>query len=215
MRQSSALSTRAPSKPKANSRQAKKPASSSTRPAFTPKWAARSATAEPLTPPQGKFVVDITTKVADCVIHRGRVIEGTFAVGDKVTAVVSHDRDATKKNHTATHLLQWALRQVLGTSVAQQGSLVSPDYLRFDFTCPKALTAEQIKEVESLVREKIAADLPVTCAVLSREQADKVGAMALFGEKYGDEVRVVAVGAPDQEGLNRGIQQGILRRHSR
>ncbi|MGA2677690.1 MAG: alanine--tRNA ligase [Sedimentisphaerales bacterium] len=151
---------------------------------------------------KGKFVVDITTKVADCVIHRGRFIEGTLAVGDKVTAAVSPDRDATKKNHTATHLLQWALRQILGTSVAQQGSLVSPDYLRFDFTCPKALTAEQIKEVESLVKGKIAADLPVTNAVLSREEADKLGAMALFGEKYGSEVRVVAVGAPDEKGLN-------------
>ena len=118
---------------------------------------------------KGKFVVDATTKVADCVIHKGKLLEGTIAVGDKVTALVSPDRDATKKNHTATHLLQWALRQILGTSVAQQGSLVCPDYLRFDFTYPKSLDAEQTKQVESLVRDKIAADLPVTCAVLSRE----------------------------------------------
>jgi alanyl-tRNA synthetase len=151
---------------------------------------------------KGKFIVDITTRVADCVIHRGRFIEGTLAAGDKVTAIVSPDRDATKKNHTATHLLQWALRQTLGTSVAQQGSLVSPDYLRFDFTYPKSLTPEQIKEVEALVLDKIADDLPVTCTILPREKADKLGAMALFGEKYGQDVRVVAVGAADEKGLN-------------
>jgi alanyl-tRNA synthetase len=156
---------------------------------------------------KGKFVVDITTKVAECIIHRGRFIEGTFSVGDKVTAIVSPDRDATKKNHTATHLLQWALRQLLGSSVAQQGSLVNPDYLRFDFTCPKSLDAEQIKQVESLVRDKIAADLPVTCTVLPRNQADKLGAMALFGEKYGDDVRVVAVGAQNQDGLNQAFSK--------
>ena len=156
---------------------------------------------------KGKFVVDATTKVADCVIHKGKLLEGTIAVGDKVTAVVSPDRDATKKNHTATHLLQWALRQLLGSSVAQQGSLVNPDYLRFDFTYPKSLDAEQTKQVESLVRDKIAADLPVTCTVLPRNQADKLGAMALFGEKYGDDVRVVAVGAPDQDGLNHAFSK--------
>jgi len=156
---------------------------------------------------KGKFVVDITTKVAECVIHRGRFIEGTIAVGDKVTAIVSPDRDATKKNHTATHLLQWALRQTLGNSVAQQGSLVCPDYLRFDFTYPKSLDGEQTKQVESLVRDKIAADLPVTCAVLPRNQADKLGAMALFGEKYGDDVRVIAVGAPDTNGLNQAFSK--------
>jgi alanyl-tRNA synthetase len=154
-----------------------------------------------------KFVVDATTKVAECVIHKGKLLEGTITVGDKVTAIVSPDRDATKKNHTATHLLQWALRQILGTSVAQQGSLVCPDYLRFDFTYPKSLDAEQTKQVESLVRDKIAADLPVTCAVLPRNQADKLGAMALFGEKYGDDVRVIAVGAPNQDGLNQAFSK--------
>ena len=156
---------------------------------------------------KSKFVVDATTKVADCVIHKGKLLEGTIAVGDKVIAIVSPDRDATKKNHTATHLLQWALRQTLGTSVAQQGSLVNPDYLRFDFTYPKSLDSEQTKQVESLVRDKIAADLPVTCAVLPRNQADKLGAMALFGEKYGDDVRVIAVGAENQDGLNQAFSK--------
>jgi alanyl-tRNA synthetase len=151
---------------------------------------------------KGKFVVDETIKVADCIIHRGRLIEGKLAAGDKVTAIVSPDREATRENHTATHLLQWALQQTLGSSVAQQGSLVSPDYLRFDFTYPKAMTPDEIKKVEELVREKIAADLPVTCISMPREKADKLGAMALFGEKYGDEVRVVAVGAQDEKTLN-------------
>ena len=148
---------------------------------------------------KGKFAVENTTKIANCVIHNGSVIEGTLSIGDTVTAAVSKDRDATKKNHTATHLLQWALQQVVGKSVAQQGSLVCPDYLRFDFTCPKALTAEQIKQAERLVRGKIAEDLPVTCAVLPKEQAQKLGAMALFGEKYGEEVRVVAIGAENEK----------------
>jgi alanyl-tRNA synthetase len=156
---------------------------------------------------KGKFVVDATAKIADCVIHRGRLLEGALAAGDKVTAIVSPDRDATKKNHTATHLLQWALRQVLGTSVAQQGSLVCPDYLRFDFTYPKSLDVEQTKQVESLVRDKIAADLPVTCAVLPRSKADKLGAMALFGEKYGDDVRVVAVGAEEEGTLHEAFSK--------
>jgi alanyl-tRNA synthetase len=103
--------------------------------------------------------------------------------------------------------LQWALQQVLGKSVAQQGSLVSPDYLRFDFTYPKAMTSEEISKVEKLVREKIESDLPVTCAVLPREEAEKLGAMALFGEKYGEVVRVVAVGAPDEKGLNLALSK--------
>ncbi len=154
-----------------------------------------------------KFLVEATAKVADCVIHRGKLAEGTLAAGDKVTATVSPDRDATKKNHTATHLLQWALQKTLGDSVAQQGSLVGPDYLRFDFTHPKALTPEQIKKVESLVRERIDTDLPVTSTVLPREQADKLGAMALFGEKYGDEVRVVAVGAESEDSLGEAFSK--------
>jgi alanyl-tRNA synthetase len=151
---------------------------------------------------QGRFVVENTTKIGNCVIHWGRVIEGTLTAGEEVNAVVSKDRDATKKNHTATHLLQWALQQVIGKSVAQQGSLVGPEYLRFDFTCPKAPTDEQLKKVECLVREKIAADLPVTCVVMPRAEAQKLGAMALFGEKYGSDVRVVAIGADGRDQLD-------------
>ncbi len=116
--------------------------------------------------------------------------------------MVSKDRNAIKKNHTATHLLQWALQEVLGKSVSQQGSYVGPDYLRFDFTYPKAPTKEELAKVEPLVREKIAADLPVTWTVMAKDEAQKLGAMALFGEKYGDEVRVVAVGAGSEDELD-------------
>jgi alanyl-tRNA synthetase len=142
-----------------------------------------------------RFVVENTIKIANCIIHQGKVEKGEFNIGQDVQAVVSKNRNATKKNHTATHLLQWALQQVLGDSVAQQGSFVGPDYLRFDFTYPKAPTKEQLKEAENLVREKIAADLPVTSVVMPKEQAQQLGAMALFGEKYGNEVRVVGIGA--------------------
>jgi len=145
-----------------------------------------------------QFVVEGAIKIANCVVHRGKVTRGSFAVGQEVRAVVSKDRSSTKKNHTATHLLQWALQQTLGGSAAQQGSYVGPDYLRFDFTCPKAPTAAELETVERLVRGKIAADLPVTWTVMPKDQAEKLGAMALFGEKYGNEVRVVCLGAADE-----------------
>jgi len=154
-----------------------------------------------------RFAVQNTTKIANCIVHHGQLAAGALSVGDRVKATVSKDRAATKKNHTATHVLQWALQQILGKSSAQQGSYVGPDYLRFDFTCPKAPTAEQLKQVESLVREKIAADLPVTWTVMPKEQAQKLGAMALFGEKYGSEVRVVALGAEDQSRITEAFSR--------
>jgi len=156
---------------------------------------------------KAQFIVENTAKIANCIVHQGKVAEGAFEIGENVQAVVSKDRNSIKKNHTATHVLQWALRQVLGESVAQQGSFVGPDYLRFDFTHPKAPTAEQLKQTESLVREKIAADLPVTWTVMPKERAQELGAMALFGEKYGDEVRVVAVGAEDQNHIGEAFSR--------
>ena len=155
----------------------------------------------------GRFVVENTTKVANCVIHRGKLGAGVLTAGQAVTAAVSKDRNATRKNHTATHLLQWALQQVLGKSVTQQGSYVGPDYLRFDFTYPKAPTKDELAKVESLVREKIASDLPVTWKVMAKDDAQELGAMALFGEKYGDEVRVVAVGAGNETELDRAFSR--------
>ncbi|MBN1361150.1 MAG: alanine--tRNA ligase [Sedimentisphaerales bacterium] len=154
-----------------------------------------------------EFIVVSTAKIANCVVHRGELAQGTLSAGQQVTATVSPDRNAVKKNHTATHLLQWALQQVLGKSVSQQGSYVGPDYLRFDFTYPKAPTKEELKRVEQLVREKIAADLPVTWKVMPKDEAQKLGAMALFGEKYGNEVRVVAVGADSSEQLGEAFSR--------
>ncbi|MBA7611840.1 Alanine--tRNA ligase [subsurface metagenome] len=157
--------------------------------------------------PGWQFVVENTEKIADCVIHQGRLSGGALRVGDQVQARVDKDRTNTKNNHTATHLLQWALQQVLGDSARQQGSLVCPDYLRFDFTYPKALTEQEKEKVEQLVREKIAADLPVTCCVMPKEQAQKLGAMALFGEKYGNEVRVVGIGAEGESQIGQAFSR--------
>ncbi len=155
----------------------------------------------------GTFAVETTEKLADCVLHRGRLLSGTMKAGEAVTAVVDKNRQASMKNHTATHLLQWALRQILGDSVKQQGSLVCPDYLRFDFTWPKALTREQSRQVERLVQEKIDADIPVTTTVLPIDKAKGLGAMALFGEKYGEHVRVIGIGADSQDSLNEAFSK--------
>jgi alanyl-tRNA synthetase len=150
----------------------------------------------------GKFAVETTEKVADCVVHRGKLIEGEIVIGEQAEAWVDKERKLSRKNHTATHLLQWALQKVLGDSAHQQGSLVCPEYLRFDFTWPRALTDDEIDEVERLVRDKIEADMPVYCTVKDLDEAKKLGAMALFGEKYGSEVRVVAIGSEDEESLS-------------
>ena len=127
--------------------------------------------------------------------HIGRVTAGMFTAGETVTLSVDEtSRARTCKNHSATHLLHKALRTVLGTHVEQAGSLVTPDRLRFDFTHFSAMTAEELKTVEELVNREIAAALPVVTEVMGIDEARKTGAMALFGEKYGEEVRVVSMG---------------------
>ncbi|MGB2864474.1 MAG: alanine--tRNA ligase [Sedimentisphaerales bacterium] len=156
---------------------------------------------------KARFIVEKTIKIANCIVHQGKVDEGALDIGEKIHAIVSKDRNSIKKNHTATHVLQWALQEVLGKSVAQQGSYVGPDYLRFDLTYPKAPSSEQLRQVEELVRDKIAADLPITWTVMPIDQARKLGAMALFGEKYGDEVRVVALGAEDKDRIGEAFSR--------
>ena len=128
-------------------------------------------------------------------IHKVTVTSGTLNVGDKVTAEVDAPlRDATRRNHTGTHLLHSALRQVLGPHVKQAGSLVAPDRLRFDFVHFSAVSAEDLRRIEDIVNQAILKNEPVTTAVRDTQEAIAGGAMALFGEKYGDKVRVVSVG---------------------
>jgi len=140
-------------------------------------------------------VVSVEPAPPGCPRKHGVVIlRGSLKKGDRVRAVVDHTRrDATRRNHTATHLLHAALRQTLGTHVRQAGSLVAPDRLRFDFAHFTAMTPEEKHTVERIVMEQVFRNTPVRTDVKSTEDAIKGGAMALFGEKYGDKVRVVAI----------------------
>ncbi|MBB3319207.1 alanyl-tRNA synthetase [Rhizobium sp. BK181] len=128
-------------------------------------------------------------------VHTGTVIEGSVKAGDAVAMTVDHARRSRiRANHSATHLLHEALREVLGTHVAQKGSLVAPERLRFDVSHPKPMTAEELKRVEDMANEIILQNSPVTTRLMSVDDAIAEGAMALFGEKYGEEVRVVSMG---------------------
>lgn len=142
------------------------------------------------------FAVEDTVKLLGGKVgHIGKVIKGMVKTGDTVELLVDEDkRLAIGKNHSATHLLQKALREVLGSHVEQAGSDVNADRLRFDFTHFSAMTAEEIAKVEEIVNAQIFAALPVVTEVMTLEEAKKTGAMALFGEKYGETVRVVRMG---------------------
>ena len=143
-----------------------------------------------------RFKVADTQKYAGGVFaHVGTVEEGTLKVGTALALEVDHSRrGAIRKNHSATHLLHEALRQVLGDHVAQKGSLVAPDRLRFDFSHPKAMSIEEVARVEDIANDLVLQNSPVTTRVMALDDARQSGARALFGEKYGDEVRVVAMG---------------------
>ena len=128
-------------------------------------------------------------------MHAARVISGNVSVGQELELRVNRERRlSTARNHTSTHLLQTALRKVLGDHVEQSGSMVSADRLRFDFTHFRAMTGEEIEQVEKMINDAILEAMPVTTRVMSQKQAREIGAMALFGEKYSDTVRVITVG---------------------
>lgn len=140
-------------------------------------------------------ITDTQKKGEGLFVHIGSVVEGTVNAGDAVALTVDHwRRSRLRANHSATHLLHEALREVLGTHVAQKGSLVAPERLRFDVSHPKPMTADELKVVEDMANEIVLQNSPVTTRLMSVDDAIAEGAMALFGEKYGDEVRVVAMG---------------------
>ncbi|CAG9295991.1 alanine--tRNA ligase [Celerinatantimonas diazotrophica] len=143
----------------------------------------------------GQLSVGDTTKIGDAIVHHAVVTEGSLNVGMSVhVSVDSRKRQATALNHSVTHLLHAALRQVLGDHVAQKGSLVEAQRLRFDFSHLEAIDAQTLEKIEHLVNANIRANLPVSTTIMGLEDAKQAGAMALFGEKYGDEVRVVKMG---------------------
>lgn len=140
-------------------------------------------------------ITDTQKRGEGLFVHIGTVVEGTIKTGDAVAMTVDHARRSQiRANHSATHLLHEALREVLGHHVAQKGSLVTPDRLRFDVSHPKPMSSEELKVVEDMANEIILQNSPVTTRLMSVDDARAEGAMALFGEKYGDEVRVVAMG---------------------
>ena len=142
-----------------------------------------------------RFEVQNTTKVGNAFLHHGIVTQGQLLVNDTVEGQVDNTlRANTARNHSATHLLHAALRQTLGTHVQQKGSLVCADYLRFDFSHTEGVTAEQISQIEALVNGQILANSTVATEVTDIDTAKAKGAMALFGEKYGDTVRVLSMG---------------------
>ncbi len=148
--------------------------------------------------PSGRFSVTDTVRIPpDIIVHRGQVSSGSFTVGDEVEAEVDIERRLDiARNHTATHLLQAALRRVLGEHIQQRGSLVAPERFRFDFSHLVAMTREEIGEVQRMVNDFIRRDLPVYDEDIPYQQAIEEGAIALFDEKYSDVVRVLRIGRP-------------------
>jgi len=154
-------------------------------------------------------VLDTTAALPGLHRHTARV-EGEITPGQEATAKIDAERrEAIRRNHTGTHLLHWALREVLGTHVKQQGSLVSPEYLRFDFSHHSPVSDEEMERIESLVNERVLANEPVRAYTTSKEHAEQLGAIAFFGDKYGDFVRIVEAGDRSME-LCGGTHVGAL-----
>ncbi|WP_342642135.1 alanine--tRNA ligase [Rhodoligotrophos ferricapiens] len=151
-------------------------------------------------------VLDTEKRLGDLYVHRGRLEKGALKPGAAVELIVDHERRAaTRVHHSATHLLHEALRQVLGDHVAQKGSLVEPGRLRFDFAHQKPMSPEELAKVEEISNRVIAQNDPVTTRLMTVDEAIAEGARALFGEKYGDEVRVVAMGRNPQSSGNNAV----------
>lgn len=147
-----------------------------------------------------RFLVTETFKEGALILHKGKLIKGHLKKGDKLKAEVDAEkRRAVTLNHSATHLLHAALREVLGEHVMQKGSLVEPERLRFDFSHPNPLNIEQLKLIEDRVNQQIRANVPVATEVMSTEDAKNAGAIAMFDEKYADKVRVLTMGAFSKE----------------
>ena len=158
-------------------------------------------------------VTDTQKKLGDLFVHLGRVEAGEARVGTPVVAEVDHARRTTiRAHHSATHLLHEALRRRLGTHVTQKGSLNAPDRLRFDVSQPRPITPDDLAGVEAEVNARIRENTEVTTRLMTPDAAVEMGAMALFGEKYGEEVRVVAMGAP--RGQQAGLVDRAVRRHA-
>jgi len=146
-------------------------------------------------------ITDTQKRVDDMFVHVGKVESGTIKVGDELKLIVDHDRRSNlRANHSATHLLHEALRRRLGSHISQKGSLVAPDRFRFDISHPKALNDDEIADVELGVNRQIAVNEQVVTRLMTPDEAVEAGALALFGEKYGDEVRVVSMGEKDGHG---------------
>lgn len=146
--------------------------------------------------PHGRMEVDDTQrKLGDLIVHLGRIVQGEFKTGDSVHLAIENERrDIIRASHSATHLLHKVLRNQLGSHVTQKGSLVAPARLRFDFSHHKPLTPQELRQVEQEVNFQIRTNTPVNVRIMTPDEATKEGAMALFGEKYGEEVRVVSMG---------------------
>lgn len=168
---------------------------------FYPEGGGQVADTGTITAAGGQFLVEDVRKLPSGVIlHRGRMVSGGMGIGERVQATVDQEaRRATERNHTATHLLHLALRERLGRHAQQAGSLVAPDRLRFDFTHFQAVSSEELAEIEARVNDAILQNLPVSAQVTSYQDAMALGAMALFGEKYGNTVRMVSIGDVSRE----------------
>ena len=155
-------------------------------------------------------VLDTTYALPGLIGHRVRVVEGALSPGQEATASIdAARREAIRRNHTGTHILHWALREVLGTHVKQAGSLVAPDRLRFDFSHYGPLAPEELARVETLANERVLANEPVRAYETTKEEAERIGAIAFFGDKYGEFVRVVEAGGRSVE-LCGGTHVGAL-----